>query len=918
MIEIPKTYNPEEIEQKWYRYWEDNHLFRTDPNSSRKPFCILMPPPNITGELHMGHALQDAIQDMLIRMKRMQGYESHWQPGKDHAGIATQNAVEKSLAAEGKSRHDLGREEFIKRVWAWKERFGNRIFEQKRLLGDSADWEQERFTLDPGLSRAVAKVFKHLYDKGLIYRGHYIVNWCPRCHTAISDEEVNHSEHDAHLWYFKYPFKDGSDYVSVATTRPETMLGDTAVAVNPEDERFKPLWDKKIMLPLVDREIPIIRDDFVDPAFGTGQVKVTPAHDPNDFEMGQRHNLEQVIVMDEDGRMNENAPEKFRGMDRFEARKAVVKAMDKLGLMEKIEDYKTSIGHCQRCSTMIEPYLSRQWFVKMKPLAEPAIKAVKDGKIRFLPTRWEKVYFAWMENIRDWCISRQLWWGHRIPVWYCDDCDAEIVEESTPEKCPKCKSGNIRQDEDVLDTWFSSWLWPFSSLGWPEDTPGMRYWHPTDVMVTGYDIIFFWVARMIMADLEFTGEIPFRDVYITGMIKDEIGRWMSKSLGNGIDPADMIDQYGGDAVRFTLVALASEGQDIKLAPSRFEGGRNFANKLWNTYRFLMTHVDRLESPLRIDKSLGHCERSEAISSSDEQRISSQRQSGDTAPLPDRWIVSRLHSVTNKVLENAERYRLNDCATALYDFIWKEYCDWYLELIKPRLQPEIAESTRMETLARAVGIFEAFLRLLHPSMPFITEEMWQHLSSNFVELPTHKDRKDQYALSIVDQRYPVPGDFVCDEDAERQMDFIQRLVISVRTIRSEMRVPPDKTAQLVIHKCNDKRRALIEVNTESIRTLAVLSDLTFEDARPQQSGSAVVDEVELFVPLSGLIDFDLERSRLDKEIARLKKVIKGAEMKLDNPKFLVNAPENVVDHEKQKLSDCKIQLKAVERNRKALD
>lgn len=897
MIEIPKTYNPDKIEQKWYQYWEKNRLFRTDPHSSRKPFCILMPPPNITGELHMGHALQDAIQDMLIRMKRMQGYESHWQPGKDHAGIATQNAVEKSLAAEGKTRHDLGRERFINRVWDWKERFGNRIFEQKRLLGDSADWEQERFTLDPGLSKAVARVFKHLYDKGLIYRGNYIVNWCPRCHTAISDEEVNHTEHDAHLWYFRYPLAGGSDYVTVATTRPETMLGDTAVAVNPEDQRFRSLWNRKVRLPLVDREIPIIRDDFVDPAFGTGQVKVTPAHDPNDFEMGQRHGLETVTVMDDYGRMNENAPEEFRGKDRFEARDAVVEAMRKLGLLQKIEDYKTSIGHCQRCSTMVEPYLSRQWFVKMKPLAEPAIRSVKEGKIRFLPARWEKVYFAWMENIRDWCISRQLWWGHRIPVWYCEDCGAEIVEESTPESCPECKSGSIHQDEDVLDTWFSSWLWPFSSLGWPEDTPGMRYWHPTDVMVTGYDIIFFWVARMIMADLEFTGEIPFHDVYITGMIKDELGRWMSKSLGNGIDPAEMIDQYGGDAVRFTLVALASEGQDIKLSSSRFEGGRNFANKLWNTYRFLLMHADRLQKPLRIEKRLDQI---------------------DDAPLPDRWIISRLNAVTGKVLENADRYRLNDCMTALYDFVWKEYCDWYLELIKVRLTSGSSEETRQGVLETAIGIFEAALRLLHPGMPFITEEMWQNLKGNFVTLPVHPDKADQTAPSIVDQRYPVPGDFPRDDEAVEQMDFIQRLVTSVRVIRSEMRIPPDKTARLVLRKCSADKRNLVESNSGWISTLAVLSDIEFSEQRPPQSGSAVVDEVELLVPLAGLIDIDLERSRIDKEITRLKKVIGGAEGKLNNPKFIQNAPSNVVDHEKKKLSDCRMQLEAVERNRNALE
>ena len=902
MTEIPKTYNPEQIEEKWYRYWEDNDLFRTSPDSGRPPYCILMPPPNVTGELHMGHALQDAIQDLLIRMKRMQGFESHWQPGKDHAGIATQNVVEKALAAEGVSRQQLGREEFINRVWAWKEKYGNRIFEQKRLLGDSADWSRERFTLDPGLSRAVANVFKHLYDKGLIYRGNYIVNWCPRCHTAISDEEVNHEDHSDHLWYFHYPLKDSSERITVATTRPETMLGDTAVAVNPNDERFMRLWDKTVILPLAEREIPIIRDDFVDPEFGTGQVKVTPAHDPNDFDMGQRHNLPSVIVIDEDGRMNDNAPVEFRGMDRFEAREAIVEALRKRGLLQKIEDYQTSIGHCQRCHTVIEPYLSLQWFVKMKPLAEPAIEAVRDGRIRFYPPRWEKVYYAWMENIRDWCISRQLWWGHRIPVWYCDDCGEVIVSVNSPEKCTKCGSGNLRQDEDVLDTWFSSWLWPFSTLGWPSKTREMEFWYPTDVLVTGYDIIFFWVARMIIAGMEFTDNIPYRDVYITGMIKDELGRWMSKSLGNGIDPAEMVERYGGDAVRFTLVALASEGQDIKLAPSRFEGGRNFANKLWNTYRFLRMQIDRLETtasqPVKIKTG-----------------ESNPFDLPPDAPLSDRWIVSRLNVAVVKVLENAERYRLNDCMTTLYDYIWKEYCDWYLELIKVRLADDNPEQVRHDTLGLAVSIFEALLRLLHPGMPFITEEMWQGLSNYLPDIETAHQAN---APSIMYQPYPKSEDFPRDDKAETQMSFQQRLIISVRTIRSEMRIPPDKKAELVLSHCEGERRALVKDGSADIQKLAGLSSIDFSDRRPPQSAAAVVDEVEAFLPLADLIDIDVERNRLDKEIDRLKKIIMGADNKLSNSKFLANAPEKIVEHERHKLSDCRTQLEIVERNRKVLD
>ncbi|MDP8238434.1 MAG: valine--tRNA ligase [Candidatus Hatepunaea meridiana] len=901
MTNISKTYDPKAVETKWYRYWEDNNLFQASPNSGKKPYCILMPPPNITGELHMGHALQDTLQDMLIRLKRMQGFESHWQPGKDHAGIATQNVVEKTLAGKGITRQDLGRDKFVERVWDWKQRYGNRIFEQKKLLGDSADWTRERFTLDEGLSNAVAKVFVHLYEKGLIYRGKYIVNWCPRCRTAISDEEVDHKDHDHHLWYFRYPIKDSDEFVTVATTRPETMLGDTAVAVNPSDERFKDLWDKTIILPLVEREIPMIRDEFVDPEFGTGQVKVTPAHDQNDFEMGQRHNLPSVVVMDEDGVMNDNAGELFKGMDRFKARDAVVNAMRERGLLEKIEDYKTSIGHCQRCKTMIEPYQSLQWFVKMKPLAEPALKVVREGKIRFYPARWEKVYYSWMENIRDWCISRQLWWGHRIPVWYCQDCGEINVKTETPDQCKKCGSKNLKQDEDVLDTWFSSWLWPFSPFGWPEETDALKFWYPTDVMVTGYDIIFFWVARMVMAAMEFMDEIPFKTVYITGMIKDELGRWMSKSLGNGIDPAEMVEQYGGDAVRYTLITLATEGQDIKLTPSRFEGGRNFANKIWNSFRFLKSHIDRLNTKPVV---------------SDPFNLSPD------APLSDRWIVSRLHAATEKVINNADKYRLNDSMMTMYDFTWKEYCDWYLEMIKVRLTPDTPEDVKRETLTLAVAIYETILRLLHPGMPFITEELWQELREYYPDnLPPQleKDRAGQpFATSIMWAPFPKPQDFQADTDAESEMDFLQRIIGAIRNIRSEMRVPPDRKASVVLNECILKNRQTTEANIIDVKRLATLSDISFDKERPLQSASAVVNEVELFVPLADLIDIDIERERLDKEINRLQKLIKGAENKLSNDKFINKAPENIVVHEREKLENCKEQLIVVTKNRKALD
>ncbi|MCF7809786.1 valine--tRNA ligase [bacterium] len=904
MTDISKTYDPKAVETKWYRYWEDNNLFRTETDTGKKPYCILMPPPNVTGQLHMGHALQDALQDMLIRLKRMQGFESLWQPGKDHAGIATQNVVEQTLAKENITRQSLGREKFVERAWEWKKQYGDRIFQQKRLLGDSADWSRERFTLDEGLSKAVAQVFVHLYEKDLIYRGHYIVNWCPRCRTAISDEEVDHKDHDHHLWYFKYPIaptpplqsrggiKGGVEYVTVATTRPETMLGDTAVAVNPKDERFKHLWDRKVILPLVEREIPIIQDRFVDPEFGTGQVKVTPAHDQNDFEMGQRHGLDFVIVMDEEGVMNENAGSEFKGMDRFKAREAVVEAMRERGLLEKIEDYKTSIGHCQRCKTMIEPYQSLQWFVKMKPLAEPAIEAVRNGSIKFYPKRWEKVYYAWMENIRDWCISRQLWWGHRIPVWYCQDCGEIIVRVDTPDKCPKCGSANLKQDEDVLDTWFSSWLWGFSPFGWPEQTDALKYWYPTDVLVTGYDIIFFWVARMIIAGMEFMKDVPYRAVYITGMIKDELGRWMSKSLGNGIDPEDMVKQYGSDAVRFTLIALASEGQDIRLTPSRFEGGRNFANKIWNSYRFLRSHIDRLDEKLLIENPFDL---------------------PDDAPLPDKWIVSRLSDVTEKYIENADKYRLNDCMTGLYDFLWKEYCDWYLELIKVRLTPETPDDVKRQTLSLAVAVYEAALRLLHPGMPFITEQLWQDLREFYPDnLPPQLEKTSQgqpFAPSISWAPFPKADDFKRNECIERDFEIFSRNVESARMIKSEHQIPPRTAIEVIISGDDELTRDVINRNEELFSALTCSSSIIFSEDIPKMAYTCINRFCAVHVIAK--IDTEAESQHFTKEIEHYKGLIKGVEAKLANEKFLAKAPEQVVANERQKLQSLRDKLTEAE-------
>lgn len=905
-MEIGKVYNPREVEARWYAFWLENGLFRTIPFSGKPPYCIMMPPPNVTGELHMGHALQDSLQDCLIRLKRMEGYEALWQPGIDHAGIATQNVVERELAREGISRYQLGREKFLERVWAWKERYGRRILEQKYLLGDSADWSRERFTLDPGLSRAVIRVFVHLYRKGLIYRGNYIVNWCPRCHTAISDEEVEYLEVGSHLWFIRYPLLgDGSgkasdSFVVVATTRPETMLGDTAVAVNPEDEHHKPLIGKRVLLPLAEREIPIIGDDWVDPKFGTGVVKVTPAHDPNDYQIALRHQLPFLVVMDTHGKMNENAPTPFRGLDRFEARQRVVEMLTEKGLLEKIEPYQTSIGHCSRCKSVIEPYLSLQWFVKMKPLAEPAMRAVQEGKIRFYPPRWEKVYFSWLENVRDWCISRQLWWGHRIPVWYCQKCEGVVVEEEPPSSCPHCGSSELKQDEDVLDTWFSSWLWPFSTLGWPDETSEIKFWYPTNVLVSGYDIIFFWIARMIMAGLEFMGEVPFRDVFITGMIKDELGRWMSKSLGNGIDPQEMIEQYGADAVRYTLITLATEGQDIKLAPSRFEGGRNFANKIWNAFRFLMMHGDRLKPYTEEDLA----------------------QLEGPWGWEDRWIVSRLSETCQKVTQAYEKYRLFEAVGEIYDFIWKDFCDWYLEMIKERLQTHMELTVQKKTILHAISVFEVAMRLLHPAMPFITEEIWQTIFQAGIPLKYLTPRpminqQGEKVWSIMGQEYPKPGMFPVFPEITDKISLFQKAVSEIREVRSLMRVPPERKLKVIVGAGEEYQKEILRFLEPTFKRLAGVEEIEWKGVKPPQSASVVVEGLTLFIPLKGVIDFATEKARLEKEIQRLSGILKSAESKLANPDFIGRAPAEVVESERRKVDDVSRQLKALEKNLSSL-
>ena len=869
-IELDKVYDPKQVEPKWYHIWEEGGYFRTEVKPGKARYCIMMPPPNVTGVLHMGHGLQDTIQDALIRYYRMMGAESLWLPGTDHAGISTQNVVEKKLLKQGIKKEDLGREKFLEEVWKHKEEHGEVISKQKRLLGDSADWSRERFTMDEQLSLAVRAAFVRLYRKGLIYRGDYIVNWCPRCRSAISDDEVNHQEHQGHLWWINYHLKGlPNRFIQVATTRPETMLGDTAVAVNPKDPRYKGLIGKTAILPVIKREIPIIADAAVDLEFGTGAVKVTPAHDPNDYEISLQHGLPVVVVLDEEGRMTAEAGDEFAGMDRFECREALIEELSARKLLVKVTNHIHSVGHCYRCRTVIEPYLSRQWFVRMQPLAEPAVEAVRDGRIKFVPERWAKVYFSWLENVRDWCISRQLWWGHRIPVWYCKECGELTVELEDPAECPKC-GGELEQDPDVLDTWFSSWLWPFSTLGWPEDTPEMRYFYPTDVLVSGYDIIFFWIARMIIAGLEFTGDIPYRTVYITGMIKDEFGRWMSKSLGNGIDPIDMIEQYGADAVRYSLVALNTEGQDIKLAPSRFEMGRNFANKLWNAGRFLLMQGDlKGHAPAEME-------------------------------LADRWIISRFQRITENANEQIKRYRLNEALGAIYEFTWHEYCDWYVELIKARLYGK-DEGERERALQTARTIFGGILKLLHPFMPFITEELNRALNVKVAD-----------GELLIKSAYPVSDAGYLDEEAESEMLCIQEVIYQIRNLRAEMNVPPMKMAEVVLIG-DEGNTALLERHLGYLTTLCRVDRILRGEEKPRPAASAVLPGLEIFLPLGDLIDIDAERERLEKERARVEGRLNGLKKKLSNQNFLQKAAPEVVEKEKSKLESAEQALAKLKTN-----
>jgi valyl-tRNA synthetase len=810
----------------------------------------------------MGHALNNTLQDILCRYRRTRGDNVLWMPGTDHAGIATQNVVEKKLAAEDTDRHQLGREKFIAAVWEWRKKYGGEIINQLKRLGASCDWDRERFTMDEGLSLAVRKVFVDLYNQGLIYRGNYIINWCHRCYTALADLEVEHEERDGHLYHIRYPFSVNSGAIVVATTRPETMLGDTAVAVHPDDDRYRDLKSESVVLPLMDREIPIIKDSYVDMTFGTGGLKVTPAHDPNDFEIGMRHNLPALKVIGDDGKMTAEAG-RFKGLDRFEAREAVVQALKEQKLLEKIEPYKHSVGHCYRCHTMVEPNLSRQWFVKVKPLARKAIDAVKSGQTRIIPDTWTRTYYDWMENIRDWCISRQIWWGHQIPAWTCEHCSEVVVAMETPRSCPKCDSSQLVQESDVLDTWFSSALWPFSTMGWPEKTPLLKTFYPTSVLVTAFDILFFWVARMMMMGIHFMKDVPFGDVYVHALVRDEHGKKMSKSTGNVIDPLTVIEQYGTDAFRFTLAAFAAQGRDVKMSEKRIEGYRHFVNKLWNAARFALMHIDKPYPEMNTG----------ALS------------------LPDRWILSRLYHVTRKTAEAIDNYRFNDAAAAVYNFVWHEFCDWYLEAIKPALYEKEGPEKRLTTLSVLWRIVHDTLILLHPFMPFITEEIWYHLpgtQGSIMKAVFPADQKDSAAVKAEDQ-------------AEADMDLLIKLISAIRNIRGEMNISPSKTLAAIVQSQDVKVNDLMKTHQDMIVNLAKLNALEVNQsaARPKSSATAVVGAATLFVPLEGIIDFDLEAQRLDKELNKLAKELKMVSKKLANRNFLDKAPQNVVEEVKAK-------------------
>ena len=865
--ELAKAYEPQEVEGRIYDFWMQGGYFHAEVDPKKKPYTIVIPPPNITGQLHMGHAWDETLQDILIRWKRMQGYSALWLPGTDHASIATEAKIVEAMREEGLSKEDLGREAFLERAWAWKDKFGGRILEQLKLLGSSCDWDRLRFTMDEGCSKAVRHVFVKLYEEGLIYRGERIINWCPHCKTAISDAEVIFEEQQGSFWHLRYPLADGSGYIQLATTRPETMLGDTAVAVHPEDERYKHLVGKNVILPLVNKEIPIVADEYVEMDFGTGVVKITPAHDPNDFEVGRRHNLPVINVMNEDGSINENGG-KYAGLSGMEARKQIVKDLEEGGYLIKVEPLKHNVGTCQRCHTVVEPRVSTQWFVKMEPLAKPAIDVVKDGTIRFIPERLEKTYYNWMENIKDWCISRQLWWGHRIPAWYCEDCGETIVSETDVDTCPKCGGKRIHQDEDTLDTWFSSALWPFSTLGWPDETEELKYFYPTDTLVTGYDIIFFWVARMIFSGLKHMDKAPFNTVLFHGLLRDSQGRKMSKSLGNGIDPVDVINQYGADALRFTLVTGNSPGNDARYSDEKVAASRNFANKIWNAARFIHMNIDGHSVPCALPETLS---------------------------LEDQWIVSRFNTVTKEVTENLDKFELGMAVSKLYDFIWDDFCDWYIELAKRPLTGG-DEAAAQNTRQVLVWVLTNTLALLHPFMPFVTEEIWQSLP--------HQGE------ALIVAPWPEYEEGHAFPQAEAEMKKVMELITAVRTRRSEMNVPPSKKAHLAIEAADT---AAFEAEKEAIARLAYCSGVEVAQSVPQAEGSVTVVTAacRAYLPMDDLVDKKAETARLTKEREGAKKQLATAEAKLQNEKFISKAPQNVIDGVKDNAEKLREKVRGIE-------
>jgi valyl-tRNA synthetase len=892
--QLAPQYDPSSIETPLYLEWEERGYFRAHADrvlsSTKAPYTIVIPPPNVTAVLHMGHGLNNTLQDVLTRFRRMQGFEALYLPGTDHAGIATQNVVERLLAAEGKTRADLGREAFVERVWSFVDETGQSILQQLRVIGCSCDWTRTRFTLEPALSRAVREVFVRLYHKDLIYRGNYIINWCPRCLTALSDEEAEPEESNGKLYHLRYPvamessalphLPDGRAYIVVATTRPETMLGDTAVAVHPADERYRGLVGSMIDLPLTLRHIPVVADEYVDPEFGSGAVKITPAHDPNDFEVARRQGLPALNVLTADAHINENAPEAFRGLDRFDARKQVVEAFRELGLLEKVEDHRHSVPHCYRCGTVVEPRLSEQWFVRMKPLAEPALAASREGRLRFTPDRWTLVYENWLEGIRDWCISRQLWWGHRIPVWYCrnENCAEIIVTTEEPQQCPKC-SGELVQDPDVLDTWFSSWLWPFSTLGWPDETEDLAAFYPTQALVTGSEILFFWVARMVMAGLEFRGALPFTDVYLNGTVRDHLNRKMSKSLGNGIDPLEVVQRFGADALRYTVIAASGIGNDVMLdyqnLPETFAPGRNFSNKIWNAGRFALMNLD--------------------------ERVDTVAEVSESLELADRWILSRLNAATADVTRALGAFRFHDAAETVHRFFWSELADWYLELVKPRLREDAGPESRRAAQATLVEVLDVVFRLMHPLLPFITEALWRRLPER-VNLPR--------AESLIVAPWPVPDAARTDDRAEQQLTELTDLVGAIRSVRTEYNVPPGKEIPVSLTNPSSALREALAAEERAVRRLARVSELGAGPAAQTADGAGahviLRGGTDLFVPLAGLIDLDRERTRLGSELNRVETQLRATEAKLSSEQFVARAPAEIVANERMKAESLRDQ------------